>query len=226
MKTFFKNLIILVNTTFYLVFERRILSKKSQFYLVLFRSDRNNTTNLIHSKINRTKIHLTGENNRIEAEKALISDTTITIKGTNNKLILGSGVKLRGATINIRGNNCNIKIGQGTTFGGIRMVNVGENNSIMIGQDCLFADFIELWASDTHSIFNTDNEKINPEMSVTIGDRVWVGSHVIILKGVSIYNDSVIGMGTLVTKNVPSNTINVGSPNRTIKEGISWKLDY
>jgi len=96
----------------------------------------------------------------------------------------------------------------------------------VIGQDCLFADFIELWASDTHSIFNTDNEKINPEMSVTIGDRVWVGSHVIILKGVSINNDSVIGMGTLVTKNVPSNTINVGSPNRTIKEGISWKLDY
>jgi acetyltransferase-like isoleucine patch superfamily enzyme len=106
------------------------------------------------------------------------------------------------------------------------MVNVGENNTIAIGEHCLFSDHIEIWASDTHSIYNEKNEKLNIEKPVIIGSNVWVGSRVIILKGIEIGEGAIIGMGTVVTKNVPSKTISVGSPNKVIKENIRWENEY
>ena len=226
MKTLIKKLITVLNTIFYLVFEKNILAKKTQFYLAQLNIGKNNSAVFTTSEINKSSITISGEMNLIEVNNALVSHTTINISGTNNKISIDPDVKLRGSTIRIRGNNCIIKIGKGTSFGGIRMVNAGVNNAITIGQNCLFADYIELWASDTHTISNDQNEQINQEKPITIGDRVWVGSHAIILKGVTINNDSVIGMGTLVTKDVPPFTISAGSPNRTIKEGISWKLEY
>jgi acetyltransferase-like isoleucine patch superfamily enzyme len=124
--------------------------------------------------------------------------------------------------VTIRGENCKISIGNRSAFGGIRIVNVGCNNNISIGSNCMFADFIELWASDTHSIYNSVGEFINPELPVTIGDNVWIGSHVKILKGVTIGNGAIVGMNTVVTKNVMPKSLNVGNPIRCIKEEVTW----
>jgi acetyltransferase-like isoleucine patch superfamily enzyme len=167
-----------------------------------------------------------GSQNEIRCIESVISSSSIQINGTNNKVYLDSGVKLRGAKINIRGNNNNIFIGRHSTFGGVRIVNVGESNNIKIGENCLFADYIEIWASDTHSIFDENGKVINREKPIEIGDHVWIGSHVIILKGVHIHDGSVIGMGSLVTKDVPSNVISAGRPNIVIKEKVNWTLDY
>ena len=100
----------------------------------------------------------------------------------------------------------------------------GEHNAIKIGEDCLFADQIELWASDSHTIYNKEDEIINKEKPVIIGNKVWVGSRVIILKGITIADGSIIGMGSLVVNDVPATCVSVGSPNRVIKENIRWVL--
>lgn len=50
-----------------------------------------------------------------------------------------------------------------------------------------------------------------------IGDRVWVGANVTILKGVNIGNDAVIGAGSVVTKDIPEKAIAVGNPAKVIK---------
>jgi acetyltransferase-like isoleucine patch superfamily enzyme len=50
-----------------------------------------------------------------------------------------------------------------------------------------------------------------------IGDRVWIGANVTVLKGVTIGNDAVIGAGSVVTKNVPAGTIVAGVPAKPIK---------
>ncbi len=226
MKTILIKIIGLINTTFYRVIENKILLNKTKLYLVKFITNNDYHISMINSNINKTNVYISGENNSITVNYALMSGALITIKGTNNKLIIESGVEIINSTINIRGNNCSIKIGQGTYFGGIRIVNVGINNTIEIGQNCLFSDFIELWASDTHSIFNSEGELINPERPITIGNNVWVGSHVKILKGVSIGEGAVIGMNTLVTKDVLPKTLCAGNPMRCLKEGINWSPDY
>ena len=61
---------------------------------------------------------------------------------------------------------------------------------------------------------NTRREWAKP---VRIGDNVWIGGSVTILPGVTIGDNVTIGAGSIVTKNIPSNSIAVGNPCKVIK---------
>ena len=224
-----KKLIISIVSFLYSVYfltKNNIITKSSRFYYLRLKCQEGNIFCVEHSELSKAEVFVNGKNNCIKIKGAEVSNSFISISGDNNELILDVSSKLRASKIHLRGSNCKIKIGKGTTFGGIRIVNVGRNNDILIGEDCLFADNIELWASDTHSILNEQGEKINCEEPIIIEDRVWIGSHAKILKGVTIGHDSVVGMGSIVTKDIYPNTLNIGTPNKVIKEGISWKNDY
>jgi acetyltransferase-like isoleucine patch superfamily enzyme len=211
-----------------------LLSSKrgNQIYLphLFFRSAYSFSGNLNQISIagltEKSKIFIDGENNKVVINKASIRNTLISVTGKNNQIICEDNVQLNNATLIVRGTNCKIQIGASSNFGGIRIVNVGFNNDVSIGKHCVFADFIEIWASDTHSIYNEDGNFINPEQPITIGNNVWVGSHATILKGVDIGDGAVIGMNTTVTKNILPRSLNVGYPARCIKENIKWTLQY
>lgn len=53
---------------------------------------------------------------------------------------------------------------------------------------------------------------------ITVGDNVWIGANVIVLPGVKIGNNSVIGAGSLVTKDIPAGVLAYGSPCKVIKQ--------
>jgi acetyltransferase-like isoleucine patch superfamily enzyme len=53
--------------------------------------------------------------------------------------------------------------------------------------------------------------------SVIIGNNCWIGMNSIILKGVKIGDNSIIGAGSVVTTNVPDNSLAVGSPAKVVK---------
>jgi acetyltransferase-like isoleucine patch superfamily enzyme len=52
---------------------------------------------------------------------------------------------------------------------------------------------------------------------VTIEDRVWIGARAMVLKGVTIGHDSIIGAGSIVTRDVPPLCVAVGQPARVIR---------
>ncbi|MDO4563966.1 MAG: DapH/DapD/GlmU-related protein, partial [Clostridia bacterium] len=52
---------------------------------------------------------------------------------------------------------------------------------------------------------------------IHIGDRVWISGDVVITAGVSIGNDSVIGAGSVVTKDIPAGVIAAGNPCKVIR---------
>ncbi|MDY2523007.1 sugar O-acetyltransferase [Weissella confusa] len=56
------------------------------------------------------------------------------------------------------------------------------------------------------------------DLPITIGNDVWFGGSVIVLPGVTIGDNVVVGAGSVVTKNVPSNTMVAGNPARVIKD--------
>jgi acetyltransferase-like isoleucine patch superfamily enzyme len=221
-----KQIISYLNWIYLFLLNRKVPTKGNKFYLTKFSIAEGNSIIIENSNFKMTRINIQGVGNTVKANKSLFENCLINIKGQNNKLILGEGVKLRGAVVHIRGDNCSIMIGKNTSTGGVRIVNVGKNNDIIIGENCLFSDFIEIWASDTHSILNEKGEKINKERPIKLGNNVWVGSHVTILKGVTIEDWAIIGMGAMVVNDIPKNSISVGFPNKIVKENVTWKLDY
>lgn len=74
------------------------------------------------------------------------------------------------------------------------------------------------------SIGGYGNCRINPSHDVNIGNHVWIGHGVKILKGVSVLDNSIIATGAICTnKQFPENCILGGIPAKIIKSGITWK---
>lgn len=102
-----------------------------------------------------------------------------------------------------------------------------DNNIIEIGDDVLIASNVQIYTA-THP---TDpRERCIPDarpgesfcntyaLPVKICDRVWIGGGAIILPGVTIGENSVIGAGSVVTRSIPANCVAVGNPCRVIKQ--------
>lgn len=61
---------------------------------------------------------------------------------------------------------------------------------------------------------------------ITIGDNVWIGGNVIVLPGVTIGENSVIGAGSVVTKDIPANVVAFGSPCKVYREINERDTEY
>ena len=91
------------------------------------------------------------------------------------------------------------------------------HNNISIGNGCAISHDFTVMDSDAHE-FN-GHRKNGP---VRIGNNVWIGTRVTVLSGVNIGDGSVIAAGTVVTKDVPPNSLVCGVPGRVTQENISW----
>jgi len=99
-------------------------------------------------------------------------------------------------------------------------------SKVSIGEECMFANDIDLRCGDSHSILDAaSGERINFAEDIAIGRHVWVASHVIILKGVSIGADSVVAAGSIVTKSCEPGSLLAGNPAKALKTGITWKRE-
>jgi len=111
-----------------------------------------------------------------------------------------------------------IEVGERTEFNNNLMIK-SEGAGIVIGRDCLFGAHVEIFDSDFHDLDparrSTGRGKTAP---VEIGDNVFAGMGVKILKGASIGSDSVIGAGSVVTGSIPAGVIAAGNPARVIRE--------
>lgn len=82
---------------------------------------------------------------------------------------------------------------------------------VMIGPNCTFT-------TATHPTDPLLRAKgVEYAHPITVGDDVWFGSNVVVLPGVRIGDGAVVGAGSVVTKDVPANTVVIGSPARVTK---------
>lgn len=182
--------------------------------------------------LKKCKIHIKGIDNLIVlGEKDILQNSQIYIKGNNNKVILYNNVGLKNCEVFIEDNNNLLEIGEGTQICGNTKFACIEGKNIIIGKDCLFSSDITFRTGDSHSILEWNGtldksmiqKRVNPSGNIIIGDRVWIGNSVIILKNTEIQHDSVIGTGAVVTKAFGcSNIVIGGNPARIIKRNISW----
>lgn len=98
-------------------------------------------------------------------------------------------------------------------------VSIGAMGKISIGTHCLIGDMTSIIDCDFHEVDPSKRGAgIGPIEPVSIGDNVWIGGRVLILRGVSIGNNSVIGAGSIVTKSIPPNSLAVGIPAKVIRK--------
>ena len=94
---------------------------------------------------------------------------------------------------------------------------------LKFGDDVLISVHVMFLDTDYHPIFNLQGDKINHDREIIIGNKVWIGCNVTILKGAQIGNNIVIGAGSLVAgKLLAENSIYCGNPIKLMKSGISW----
>lgn len=103
----------------------------------------------------------------------------------------------------IIGDNCGFS---GVTVWCFKSIKLGNN--VRVGANTVIMD------GDAHQ----DDERAGTNKEIIIGDNVWIGANATILKGVHIGDNSVIGMGSIVTRDIPANCVAAGNPCRVIKQ--------
>lgn len=93
---------------------------------------------------------------------------------------------------------------------------------ISFGSNCLLSWDILIMDTDFHKISNCDGQIINPPLPICIGNHVWLGCRVTVLKGVNIGDDIVIAAGAIITKSLLKTNSIYGMSNRMLKENINW----
>ncbi|MEC4885096.1 MAG: acyltransferase [Scytonema sp. PMC 1070.18] len=144
--------------------------------------------------------------------------------GKNNILSIGQNCHI-GGFMEMLGDGNEITIGSRTGISqGVRLTAHG-GKQIRIGERCIIADLTDIRTTDSHSILNAEGERINPDESIEIGDRVWLTRQVMVLKGAIIGHDVVIGPRSIITKNIPPNTLAIGIPAKVVRTGITWLIE-
>ena len=110
---------------------------------------------------------------------------------------------------------CNIEVGE-RFFANFNFT-VLDEAMVRIGDDVFIGPNVSIYTA-CHS---TDPVKRNSRQEwaepVTIGNNCWIGGSVVILPGVTIGDNVTIGAGSVVTKDIPSNTVAVGNPCKVVK---------
>jgi carbonic anhydrase/acetyltransferase-like protein (isoleucine patch superfamily) len=142
------------------------------------------------------------------------------ILDSNSFVKIEEGVIIGGGSLIFSKKNSNLCIGKNTYFtSGLHLECV---NKITIGENCAISWGVTIIDDDHHQIIY-DNKRVNKDDSnVVIGDKVWVGCNVTILKNTKIGNNCVVAAGSIVKGEFPDNVLIAGNPAQIIKRNVSW----
>ena len=171
------------------------------------------------------KIVNQGHNNRIIiGDYSRLLDCTLTIRGNNNIIRVGDRCTCKQAVFCIEDNSNVIELGNETSLCGQIQLAAIEHTTIKIGEKCLFSSKIDIRTGDSHSLVQKGTAKrLNYSSSIDIGNHVWVGTGVTILKGTSIAENCMVGACSLLCKQYSNpNCVIAGVPAKEVKRNIDW----
>lgn len=179
----------------------------------------------IKGKLKNSKIKINGNKNTLIIEEGRYKNIDIGIDGDNHTIIIKSSNRITGLKIVVQNHDNKIFIDTGVGIAGALLVACGTNNSISIGQESMISDDVAMWGCDGHSITQA-GKVINLSKPIVIGSHVWIGTGVKILKGTTVGDNSVVGMGSLLNgKEYPNNKVIVGNPAKVVKDNIDWTVE-
>lgn len=147
--------------------------------------------------------------------------TVLDAKGDGAALRLGSGCMIcRGTVLSCKG--APIEIGENTNIGQYNLIHA--ESPVRVGKNILTAAYCYLVGGGNHDFSRVDLPIIQqPSIrkgGIALGDGTWLGAHVVVLDGVKIGRDCVVGSGAGVFKNLPDYSVAVGTPARVLKNRL------
>lgn len=110
----------------------------------------------------------------------------------------------------------NIEIGE--NFYANHNLIILDGNKVKFGDNVFIAPNCGFYTAGHPLDAKRRNEGLEYAKPIEVGNNVWIGGNVVVLPGVKIGDNVVIGAGSIVTKNIPSNVVAVGNPCKVIKE--------
>lgn len=175
------------------------------------------------------EIHWTGTNSIIEIFEPVNIENSKFFLGNNNTIKL-KNTEYKVYSLNIymiNANNCNVNIGKNVSINGC---DIEANNTneifITIGNESMLSSDITLRAHDAHKIYDINSQEIInlPKRGITIGKHCWIAQYVKILKNCIIPDDSIVGLGSIVTKSFNENNVIIaGNPAKIVKRNVTWQ---
>ncbi len=155
-------------------------------------------------------------------EPIVIGKRTVIAKNAKTgRIIAGRGARIAWDCVLVVG-------GQGLLSIGTRTI-VGPHTRIMaatevrIGARCMISWNCSIFDSTGHRMWLEGQEEAEIEAPITIGDDVWIGPYTIIMKGVEIGSNSIIGAGSVVRRSMPPNSLAYGNPARVVGKVDRWE---
>ena len=105
----------------------------------------------------------------------------------------------------------------------LTILDVGK---VTIGKNVMIAPNVSIYTAGHPVHPDSRNSGYEYGIPITIGDNVWIGGSVVILPGVTIGNNAVIGAGSVVTKDIPDNAIAAGNPCKVIRTVTEADRNY
>ncbi|MEW6600110.1 MAG: DapH/DapD/GlmU-related protein [Nitrospirota bacterium] len=165
------------------------------------------------------------------------------VAGEGSRLIFGNNCRIgQDVTITLEknclallGDDCNLCDGTSIFLRSSSVVRIGDNctlarvsvdafREISMGFNCVVAREVNIRDGDGHDILGLDGPNY-PE-KIVIGNNVWLGGRVSVLKGVELGDYCIVGNGSIVSKSFAPHSLIAGVPAKVIKKGVSWRPDY
>ncbi|MBK5108708.1 MAG: maltose O-acetyltransferase, partial [Anaerolineales bacterium] len=93
-----------------------------------------------------------------------------------------------------------------------------DNNAVHIGHHVMIGPGVQIYTAAHPLQVEARIQGWEATKAIVIGDNVWVGGSAILLPGVRIGRNTVVGAGAVVSRSVPENSVVVGNPAKVIKE--------
>ncbi|SER35078.1 Acetyltransferase (isoleucine patch superfamily) [Azotobacter beijerinckii] len=155
--------------------------------------------------------------------EAKVENVLITAYNSDFTIFFSPYCEIKNLTIQAFDQKNAIYIGAGTTINSCNFLTQGDNTYIFIGHDCMFSTNVHIRTSDSHSLFSySSGDRFNPDMSVSLGDHVWVGRHVTINKGSQIADDTIIGQHAVISGTTDASCCYAGIPAKLVKQDVTW----
>lgn len=160
---------------------------------------------------------------KFESREPVVIGRNVTIAKHNKsgRLIFGRGVRIARGCVIVVGEQGLLSVGTRTIVG--LHTRIMAATQVRIGARCMISWNCSIFDSIGHRMWLKGQDEAGIEASITIGDDVWIGPYSIIMKGVTIGNNCIVGAGSVVRRDVPPNSLVYGNPARIAGKVDRWE---